>query len=517
MRLLLRLLAGLGLLLALAACTSGSPTAPPVLPTSVSVTQVSGPTAAPTLTAIRIAFPAEPPLEARIEGDLPAGALQQYRFPARGGETLTLSLSTEPPQGAVLSLWGADGTVLLSNHAGAQHWSGEVPSTQDYIVAVLSRDQDVHYLLTIQRVASTPAPSPPARLQLDAHGQGQVEGTLQPGEIRPFAVSAQAGQELEVHLSTQPPGSAILAIWGADGTVLLSDHATATQWRGKIPQTQDYMLAVIGGPNAATFTLTVQARGPEPQATPESPSTPPKATATPTPTATPTASAAQHPQAQRLVFEPGGRTAQTLGVLEAGQQARYVISGRRGATMTVTLSLDPAEGATLAIWGADGTVLLSDHAGATHWRGVLPADQDYYIQVMAAPEKVYYALRVDMTDAAGAAPTPTPTPIRIAFPPGGTVMQVEGEVPPQDAVYYVLRAAKDQEMRVRLEVPTQEDGTPAARLSIWGADGTVLLSGHTVATAWTGTLPATQDYFILIQTNRNTAVPYRLEVEIPAP
>jgi hypothetical protein len=48
----------------------------------------------------------------------------------------------------------------------------------------------------------------------------------------------------------------------------------------------------------------------------------------------------------------------------------------------------------LAIWGADGAVLLSDHAGATEWQGQLPATQDYTIGLSGAAEQTLFRLTV---------------------------------------------------------------------------------------------------------------------------
>ena len=54
-----------------------------------------------------------------------------------------------------------------------------------------------------------------------------------------------AGQEMTVNLSDSSAGvNAILVIWGADGTVLISDHADATIWAGQLPSTQDYYIHV---------------------------------------------------------------------------------------------------------------------------------------------------------------------------------------------------------------------------------------------------------------------------------
>ena len=53
-------------------------------------------------------------------------------------------------------------------------------------------------------------------------------------------------------------GQVLLIIFGADGNVLISDHAGATNWRGKLPTTQDYNIDVRAYGNApATYNLVV--------------------------------------------------------------------------------------------------------------------------------------------------------------------------------------------------------------------------------------------------------------------
>jgi hypothetical protein len=53
-------------------------------------------------------------------------------------------------------------------------------------------------------------------------------------------------------------GEAILVIWGADGTVLLTDHAEASSFEGEIPKNQDYFILVKADPDdGADYTLTV--------------------------------------------------------------------------------------------------------------------------------------------------------------------------------------------------------------------------------------------------------------------
>ena len=53
-------------------------------------------------------------------------------------------------------------------------------------------------------------------------------------------------------------GRAILAVWGADGDVLLSDHAEAPTFQGVLPTTQDYYILLKGRPDGSTsYTMTV--------------------------------------------------------------------------------------------------------------------------------------------------------------------------------------------------------------------------------------------------------------------
>ena len=66
-----------------------------------------------------------------------------------------------------------------------------------------------------------------------------------------------------------------------------------------------------------------------------------------------------------------------------------------GQTMTVAVTA-PTTDVVLAVWGEDGTVLLSDHASATEWQGELPATQDYYIGLSGAAAQTLFRLSVSI-------------------------------------------------------------------------------------------------------------------------
>jgi hypothetical protein len=88
---------------------------------------------------------------------------------------------------------------------------------------------------------------------------------------------------------------------------------------------------------------------------------------------------------ERVNFAPGATSATVAGNLQASGSDFYVLRALGGQTMTVELSFTEGR-AILAIWGRDGTVLLSDHAEVSSFRGVLPSTQDYYILVKGRPE-----------------------------------------------------------------------------------------------------------------------------------
>jgi putative hemolysin len=108
----------------------------------------------------------------------------------------------------------------------------------------------------------------------------------------------------------------------------------------------------------------------------------------------PAAQSSQEP-AVRIRFAAGGTSVTVPGNIGPGQVRQYVLGASQGQTMTVSVAA-PNNDVALAIWGADGTVLLSDHAGATEWQGTLPATQDYYLGLSGAAEPTLFRLSVSI-------------------------------------------------------------------------------------------------------------------------
>lgn len=324
------------------------------------------------VTPVRITFQPGATSET-VQDDLPAGGLDRYVLRAGAGQSLSLNF-TALRDALNVRVRGADGKGLLDHRVDNTVLSVRLPAAQDYVIDVQSlAATPVGYVM---RVTLPPAPpAPPAGPQLIRFAAGATSATVQgktaAAASMQYYLAANARQTMSVKI-TAADAPAYLSIWGADGTVLISDHAGATSWSGSLPRSQFYTIAVQTASQASSnFTLQV--------------TIPPLATPVPAPTA------------KRINFPAGGTSATVRGTLAARGMDRYVLGANAGQNMTVDLSAPPGAGTvSLVIFGADGTVLISDHAGATHWSGRLPSKQDYFIDVKAAGAGAGYSLTVSI-------------------------------------------------------------------------------------------------------------------------
>lgn len=223
--------------------------------------------------------------------------------------------------------------------------------------------------------SAPPTPPTPVRLSFAPGGTtATTQGTLAVNALDRYVLRVSAGQTLSVEVpATQ--GSVVLAVSGADGTILLADRTGQTSFSGKVQVTQDYTIDVRAtGNTPAVYTIEI--------------TIPPLAAARPTATAEPTLART------RITFQPGAIGATIQGVTATSGIDRFVIRAQAGQTMTVNVS-SAQNDVILIIWGADGNVMISDHAGATSWTGVLPTTQDYNIDTRSvADAKVPFTLTV---------------------------------------------------------------------------------------------------------------------------
>ena len=216
------------------------------------------------------------------------------------------------------------------------------------------------------------------------------------------------------------------------------------------------------------------------------------------------------PRPSRLFFAPNTDVITRTGVLNFGGANRFVI--KLGQNDNFSVSVDSGNNnVILIIWGADGTVLISDHADASSWSGITPSTQDYYIDVRAIDgTSANYTLSVYARPIQSGPPTPSIK--RITFPPGTFSTTVVGQVSAGRTNEYVLKANAGQQMLVSV-VPTMPNAQDVV-LSVVGADGTVLLSSMPGASSFSGDLPSSQDYFLRLTGSSQTNTIFRLTVTV---
>jgi len=245
------------------------------------------------------------------------------------------------------------------------------------------------------------------------------------------------------------------------------------------------------------------------------PSTPTGSTSTPTslapvpinPTVTPTSSSSgnTNDDAQRIRFPTGATSVTLTGTLAAFESDMYVLRALAGQTMSINLAFTEGR-AILVVWGEDGNVLLSDHAEASTFQGILPTTQDYFIMVKGRPDgNTSYAMTVTIPTLTTGADAE-----RIEFTSGSTSATETGQLKASGSAQYVLRALAGQTMNINM---TFSEGR--AILVVWGADGNVLLSDHAEASTFQGVLPTTQDYYILLKGRPDGNTSYTMTVTIP--
>jgi LysM repeat protein len=195
----------------------------------------------------------------------------------------------------------------------------------------------------------------------------------------------------------------------------------------------------------------------------------------------------------RILFVTGGTSAIVQGQLATNGKLVYLLNASAGQTLEVTLT-SPL-GLTLAITGADGSTLQSASSNST-FRGVLPKTQDYILTLVSGSSATNFGMTVAI-------------PQRIQFAAGGTSATLSGTVPTNLSQFFILNAAKGQTLNV--------SATPADQLQliIYGVDGSVLSSGMGQGASFSGVLPSTQDYFLVLR-SPNPAQAFTLNVSVPA-
>ncbi len=217
----------------------------------------------------------------------------------------------------------------------------------------------------------------------------------------------------------------------------------------------------------------------------------PTPTGTQVPTQTPT-STQETPAGERIYFAANATRFHTEGTTSQAESKRYIVGAARDQLLDV--SVTSAAQVAISIVGADGTVLVSPMGDVTHFRGPLPATQDYIITVRTTAASATFQLDIMI-------------PVRIVFQTGEDTYETEGAPLPDPMTrQYSLYAQEGQ----TLEVEVTPNGDFA--LTIYGADGVVLMGSHNFGSTFSGTLPSAQYYIISVDAAPGVSSGYTLSI-----
>ncbi len=234
--------------------------------------------------------------------------------------------------------------------------------------------------------------------------------------------------------------------------------------------------------NLQTPILPTETIEPEPTMTSTSLPTIAPATLTPNPTATNTVAAPSVPEI-RMEFQPNATNISVMGIVPANRANRYVFRAFSGQLIDVSLS--SGQECAISVSGRDGTVLLSAMGDAQSYRGYLPSTQDWFINIRAGEVDANFGLYLMI-------------PERITFAAGTYAITFPDSVPAGGVHNYIVYGLSGQQMSV--------SATPAGdvALSIWGIDGTVLMSSMGESNTFNGSLPISQDWIINVRSAPGT-------------
>ena len=182
-----------------------------------------------------------------------------------------------------------------------------------------------------------------------------VSGTIQPGQVQAYTLSAGQNQPMVLILNS-PNNDVYLGVSEPNGNLLLDPAKKWTDWQWLLPKTEAYTIKVYGGKAAQDYTLTAKV-------------------------------------ASLVSFPSGSDTLTLSGSTPKGYVFSYALAAQADQKMTVSLTV-PSGSAWLDIFGlATGTILSSSSKSVT-WTGTLPSTQDYVIEIIPNGQVVNYTLKV---------------------------------------------------------------------------------------------------------------------------
>jgi catechol 2,3-dioxygenase-like lactoylglutathione lyase family enzyme len=166
-----------------------------------------------------------------------------------------------------------------------------------------------------------------------------------------------------------------------------------------------------------------------------------------------------------------------------------------GQAQPLTLIMDsPYNDVTLGVFEANNNILLDPARKLRAWQTVLPATEQYTIQVIGGATTENFTLTVKL-------------PLVVNFASGASSTTLNGTTVNGYLFSYALNCAAGQTMNASLNVPAS-----IATIDIYGISSGVLVDAAAGYASWSGVLPQTQDYVIEVVPANNHVVNFSLTV-----
>lgn len=225
---------------------------------------------------------------------------------------------------------------------------------------------------TLIPTVATPAPAVPPctstieRITLPT--KQSTWGEMSPTCTKAFVVNLKAGQALALSYFGYGTQVSMMTVCDSNGKIVEGEGAAGTHFY-TATSTGDYFITFRG-----TGTLICDIWLAAPSNT--------------------EATISRTPAAKRISFARGATSATVQGTTGAVDADHWVIAVLGGQAMSINLIVPNRKSGTLAVFGADSTVLLSNRAGVMQWSGLLPKTQDYFIDVKPGTGAMSYTLQV---------------------------------------------------------------------------------------------------------------------------
>ena len=184
---------------------------------------------------------------AEINSQIAAEGIAVYVLGASAGQTMTVDLFSQDENMRLEVRDNSGG--WLEGQITPTMWQGELPTAADYVIRLIGGEAAADYTLRV---------TIPHRIQFAPGAvSATVQGDLTAYESDDYVLRALDGQTMAVTISS-PNNNVLLTIVGADGISLTNGLMSgASEWRGQLPETQDYIIRALGTDQPADYTLSV--------------------------------------------------------------------------------------------------------------------------------------------------------------------------------------------------------------------------------------------------------------------